>query len=138
MSMQIDVVSAEGQIHSGPAHTVFVEAVEGDMAIMPRHAPLLTRIRPGPVRIRQEDSSEDAQIFVSGGLLEVQPNLVTVLADMAERAEDIDEAEADKAKQRAEDAVNAAEEQSDIERAQAELAEAAARLQMVKKIRGSR
>ncbi len=136
-SIQVDIVSAEGQIFAGEASVLFVEAVEGDMAIMPRHAPLLTKIRPGPVRLRHENA-EEQQIFVSGGLLEVQPKLVTVLADTAERIEEIDEAEAEKAKERAEAAVSNADQDSDIQRAQAELTEAAARLQMVKQWRNRR
>ncbi|MBO9470677.1 F0F1 ATP synthase subunit epsilon [Endozoicomonas sp. G2_2] len=134
MKLHVDLVSAEGQIYSGSATMVFVAAEMGEVGIAPRHAPLLTRMRPGQVRI-QEEGQEEQQFFVSGGVLEVQPHLVTVMADTAERAADIDEAAAEKAKQRAEEQVAKAEDKVDIARAQSELAEAAARLHMVKKLR---
>ena len=134
MKLHVDLVSAEGQIYSGSATMVFVAAEMGEVGIAPRHAPLLTRMRPGQVRIQQEGQDEQ-QFFVSGGVLEVQPHLVTVMADTAERAADIDEAAAEKAKQRAEEQVAKAEDKVDIARAQSELAEAAARLHMVKKLR---
>ncbi|MAS09614.1 F0F1 ATP synthase subunit epsilon [Salinisphaera sp.] len=134
MKLHVDLVSAEGQIYSGSATMVFVAAEMGEVGIAPRHAPLLTRMRPGQVRIQQE-GQEEQQFFVSGGVLEVQPHLVTVMADTAERAADIDEAAAEKAKQRAEEQVAKAEDKVDIARAQSELAEAAARLHMVKKLR---
>ena len=134
MKLHVDLVSAEGQIYSGSATMVFVAAEMGEVGIAPRHAPLLTRMRPGQVRIQQE-GQEEQQFFVSGGVLEVQPHLVTVMADTAERAADIDEAAAEKAKQRAEERVAKAEDKVDIARAQSELAEAAARLHMVKKLR---
>jgi F-type H+-transporting ATPase subunit epsilon len=137
MKLHVDLVSAEGQIYSGSATMVFAAAEMGEVGIAPRHAPLLTRMRPGQVRIQQE-GQEEQQFFVSGGVLEVQPHLVTVMADTAERAADIDEAEAEKAKQRAEEAVANADEKMDIARAQAELAEAAARLSVVRKLRSHR
>ncbi|MDA3922102.1 MAG: F0F1 ATP synthase subunit epsilon [Salinisphaera sp.] len=135
MKIHVDVVSAEGEIYSGSATRVFVPALMGEMGILPRHAPLLTRLKPGDLRIEKE-GEEDEHVFVSGGLLEVQPHLVTVLADIAERAKDIDEAEAEKVKQRAEEAVAAADSHVDIARAHAQLTEAAARLELVKRIRG--
>lgn len=134
MKLHVDVVSAEGQIFSGSASMVFVAAEEGEVGIAPRHAPLLTRMRPGQVRVRGEEQDEQT-FFVTGGVLEVQPHLVTVLADTVERAADIDEAEAEKAKKRAEEAVAEAQERVDMARAQAELAEAVARLNMVRKLR---
>ena len=137
MNIHVDVVSAEGQIYTGSASRVFVEAENGELGILPRHAPLLSRLRPGQVRIEHKDAEQES-FFVSGGLLEIQPHLVTVLADTAERVANIDEAEAQKAKDRAEEAVAQAGGQVDMARAQAELAEAAARLNMVKKIRGGR
>ncbi len=137
MQLHVDVVSAEGQIYSGSADMVFVAAEMGEVGIAPRHAPLLTRIRPGQVRIQLSGEKEHA-FFVSGGVLEVQPHLVTVLADTAGRAEDIDQAAAEKARQRAEEAVAQADDKVDMERAQAELAEAAARLDMVRKLRSTR
>lgn len=137
MKIHVDVVSAEGEIYSGSAETVFAPAEMGEIGILPRHAPLLTRLKPGNLRIHVEGEEEE-HVFVSGGLLEVQPHLVTVLADTAERAADIDEAEAEKAKQRAEQAVAEAGDQVDMERAQTELAEAAARLDMVRRMRTGR
>ncbi|MES1929128.1 ATP synthase F1 subunit epsilon [Salinisphaera dokdonensis CL-ES53] len=136
MKLHVDLVSAEGQIYSGSATMVFVAAEMGEVGIAPRHAPLLTRMRPGQVRI-QEEGQEEQQFFVSGGVLEVQPHLVTVMADTAERAADIDEAAAEKAKQRAEEKVSKAEDKVDIAKAQSELAEAAARLHLVKKLRST-
>ncbi|ERJ18741.1 ATP synthase F1 subunit epsilon [Salinisphaera shabanensis T35B1] len=137
MKLHVDLVSAEGQIYSGSATMVFVAAELGEVGIAPRHAPLLTRMRPGQVRIQQE-GQEEQQFFVSGGVLEVQPHLVTVMADTAERAADIDEAAAEKAKQRAEENLAKADDKTDIARAQSELAEAAARLSIVKKLRSNR
>ncbi|KEZ77823.1 F0F1 ATP synthase subunit epsilon [Salinisphaera hydrothermalis] len=134
MKIHVDVVSVEGEIFSGSASIVFAPAEMGEIGIMPRHAPLLTRLKPGNLRIRDENDNEE-HVFVSGGLLEVQPHLITVMADTAERAEDIDEAEAAKAKERAEQAVSEAEDKIDLERAQLELTEAAARLDMVRRLR---
>lgn len=134
--LHVDIVSAEGQIHSGPASMVFAPAEMGEVGIAPRHAPLLTRLKPGQVRIEQPEG-EDLSFFVSGGILEVQPHVVTVMADTAARAGDIDEAEAEKAKQRAEEAMSQAKDKIDMARAQAELAEAAARLHVVKQLRGT-
>lgn len=115
---------------------VFVAAEMGEVGIAPRHAPFLTRMRPGQVRIQAEGEQEQ-QFFVSGGVLEVQPHLVTVMADTAERAADIDEAQAEKAKRRAEEAIENADDRVDLARAQAELAEAAARLHLVRNLRSS-
>lgn len=137
MKIHVDVVSVEGEIFSGSASIVFAPAEMGEIGIMPRHAPLLTRLKPGNLRIRDENDHEE-QVFVSGGLLEVQPHLITVMADTAERAADIDEAEAEKAKERAEEAVSEAEDKGDLARAQQELTEAAARLEMVRRIRSGR
>lgn len=137
MKLHVDLVSAEGQIYSGSATMVVVAAQEGDVGIAPRHAPLLTRMRPGQVRIQQE-GQEEQEFFVSGGILEVQPHLVTVMADTVERAKDIDEAAAEKAKQRAEEQISKADDKIDLARAQSELAEAAARLNLVRKLRSGR
>ncbi|MES1943988.1 ATP synthase F1 subunit epsilon [Salinisphaera sp. PC39] len=136
MKLHVDIVSAEGQIHSGSANMVYAPAEMGEVGIAPRHAPLLTRLKPGQVRIEDLEGQEQV-FFVSGGVLEVQPHLVTVLADTAARAHDIDEAEAEKAKQRAEEALSEAHDKVDMARAQAELAEAAARLHVVKQLRGT-
>lgn len=132
--LHVDIVSAEGSIHSGAATMVFAPAQMGEVGIAPRHAPLLTRLRPGQVRV-QDEAGEESQYFVSGGILEVQPHLVTVLADSAERAHDIDEAAAEAAKQRAQEALDQAHDKVDLARAQAEMAEAAARLHLVQKLR---
>jgi len=132
--INVDIVSAEGEIFSGSGSMVFAPAVEGDVGIAPRHAPLLTLLRAGEVRVRDEQGN-DAHFFVSGGILEVQPFKVTVLADTALRAKDLDEAAALEAKRRAEDVL--AQRQSDVDyaRAQAELAEAIAKLQMLERLR---
>ncbi len=135
--ISVDIVSAEGHIFSGSAQMVFAPAVEGDLGIAPRHAPLLTRMRPGEVRIRDE-RGEDAWYYVSGGILEVQPAKVTVLADTALRAKDLDEAAARQAKERAEERLAQQESNVDLSRVQAELAEAAAKLQMLEKLRRQR
>ena len=103
MTIHVDIVSAEKEIFSGPAEMVFASAVMGEVGILPRHAPLLTQLRPGQVRIKTP-SGEEEFFYVSGGMLEVQPHVVTVLADTAERAKDLDEAAAQQAKERAEQA----------------------------------
>ncbi len=136
MELKVDIVSAEGEIHAGTASMVFAPAEMGEVGIAPRHAPLLTRLNPGVVRVKNGD--EEQEFFVSGGLLEVQPYQVTVMADTAQRAHDIDEAAAIEAKQRAEEALSQAGSDIDMARAQAELAEAAARLHLVSKLKGKR
>ena len=134
MQLHVDVVSAEGELYAGNADMVFVAAEMGEVGIAPRHAPLLTRIRPGALRIQREGQPEEA-FFVSGGILEVQPHLVTVLADTAERAENLDETAAEEAKKRAQQAVSEAGEHIDLEQAQLELAEAEARLNLIRQLR---
>jgi F-type H+-transporting ATPase subunit epsilon len=132
--IDVDIVSAEGEIFSGSASMVFAPAVEGDVGIAPRHAPLLTKLRAGEVRVRDEQG-QDANYFVSGGILEIQPFKVTVLADTALRAKDLDEAAALEAKRRAEDALSQRHSDIDYAHAQAELAEALAKLQMLERLR---
>ena len=134
MTFHVDVVSAEQEIYSGVAQMVFAPAEMGELGIMPRHAPLLTRLKPGSVRVKT-GPDEEAIFYVSGGILEVQPHLVTVLSDTALRARDIDEAAALEAKRRAEEALANQSAEVDIVRAQAELAEALARLGTLEKIR---
>ncbi|WP_029920436.1 F0F1 ATP synthase subunit epsilon [Nevskia soli] len=134
MSIHVDIVSAEGQIHAGEAKMVFAPAEMGEVGISPRHAPLLTRLKPGAVRV-QTESGEELAFFVGGGILEVQPHLVTVLADTALRAKDVDEAAAVQAKQRAEEAMSNAKSDIDLARAQAELVQAAALMQFLDKIK---
>ena len=128
-TFQVEVVSAEGQIFSGEATAVYAAAVTGEIGILPRHAPLLTKLKPGAVRV-QTASGEQA-IFVGGGIMEVQPKLVTVLADSAMRAGDADEQAAIAAKKRAEELVASGGKDIDLAKAQAELVEAAARLKFV-------
>ena len=132
--INVDIVSAEGEIFSGSASMVFAPAMEGDVGIAPRNAPLLTLLRAGEVRIRDEQGN-DAHFFVSGGILEIQPFKVTVLADTALRAKDLDEAAALEAKRRAEDVLTQRQSDIDYARAQAELAEAIAKLQMLERLR---
>ncbi|MFI4979883.1 MAG: F0F1 ATP synthase subunit epsilon [Nevskiales bacterium] len=134
MSIHVDIVSAEGQIHSGEANMVFAPAEMGEVGISPRHAPLLTRLKPGAVRVKTE-SGEELAFFVGGGILEVQPHLVTVLADTALRAKDVDEASAAQAKQRAEEAMSNAKSEIDLARAQADLIQAAALMQFLDKVK---
>ncbi len=133
-TMHVDIVSAEEAIFSGKARMVFAPAVMGEVGILPRHAPLLTQLRPGEVRVQTEDGTEDF-FYVSGGMLEVQPYTVTVLADTAVRAKDIDEAAAIEAKQRAEQALKDRKSDIDYAKAQAELIEASARLQAIQHLR---
>lgn len=134
MTFHVDVVSAEQEIYSGVAQMVFAPAEMGELGITPRHAPLLTRLKPGSVRVKT-GPDEEAIFYVSGGVLEVQPHLVTVLSDTALRARDIDEAAALEAKRRAEEALANQSAEVDIVRAQAELVEALARLRTLEKIR---
>ncbi len=135
MTVHVDVVSAEESIFSGLAEMVIVPGEMGELGIYPRHAPLLTRIKPGSVRIKVPDQSEDTLIYVSGGMLEVQPNVVTILADTAIRGADLDEARALESKRAAEEAMKNRTSDIDYAHAQAELAEAIAQLQAIQKLR---
>lgn len=137
MEIHVDIVSAEGEIFSGAAAMVFASAEMGEVGIAPRHAPLLTRLKPGEVRVRKPDGEEQS-FFVGSGILEVQPYVVTVMADTAARAADIDEAAAQEAEQRAKAALENASADIDLAKAQAELAEAAARLHLIKKLKNKR
>jgi F-type H+-transporting ATPase subunit epsilon len=136
-TIHVDIVSAEGQIFSGEASMVFVPGSRGDLGIAPRHAPLLTTLKAGEVRV-QSEGAEEQSFYVGGGSLEVQPNRVTVLADTAARARDLDEAAALAAKQRAEDAVRQRTDKMDIAEAQAELARAVAQLRAIERLRKKR
>ena len=136
-TIQVDIVSAEGEIFSGPATMVFAPASQGELGIAPRHAPLLTLLKPGEVRV-QTPEGEQHFFFVGGGALEVQPNKVTVLADTALRAKDIDEAAALAAKQRAEEALRDKAGHITQAEALAELARAAAQLKIIERLRRSR
>lgn len=134
-TMQVDIVSAEAEIFSGEATMLIASAELGEVGIAPGHTPLITRIRPGEIRVQQPDGGEEIDVYVSGGILEVQPYVVTVLADTALRADDIDEAAAQKAKEEAEAALAGKSGEIDYSAVQQQLAEAAAQLQLVKKMR---
>jgi F-type H+-transporting ATPase subunit epsilon len=135
MTIHVDVVSAEESIFSGLAEFVVLPGEVGELGIYPRHAPLLTRIKPGAVRIKQPDQAEEVLIFVAGGMLEVQPDVVTVLADTAIRGHDLDESKAIEAKQRAEESLKDRAASLDYAKATAELAEAIAQLAAIRKLR---
>jgi F-type H+-transporting ATPase subunit epsilon len=137
MTIHVDIVSAEEKIYSGMAELVVVPAAEGDVGIAARHAPLLTRLRAGEVRVITENK-ETLPFFVSGGILEVQPHVVSVLADKAARAKDIDEAAAAEAKRRAEETLSDRSGKLDYAKAQAELIEAVAQLQTLERWRKNR
>lgn len=132
-TLHVDIVSAEREIFSGDADMVFAPLVTGEVGILPRHTQLLARLKPGEVRVRT--NGEEQFFYVSGGLLEVQPHVVTVLADTALRAKDLDEAVALEAVQRAEEAMKNRQTDIDYAKAQAELAEAVARLRVLRKYR---
>ena len=133
-TIQVDVVSAEESIFSGIAKFVALPGEAGELGIYPRHTPLITRIKPGAVRIVKADDSEEF-VFVAGGLLEVQPNSVTVLSDTAIRGKDLDEAKASSAKAAAEEALKNAKGDIDIAMAQSELAVMAAQIAALRKFR---
>ncbi|MFK8027229.1 MAG: F0F1 ATP synthase subunit epsilon [Gammaproteobacteria bacterium] len=133
-NMQLDIVSAETEIFSGTVNAVFAPAIVGDVGIYPQHTPLVTRLKPGELKIEVE-GEEDRYIYVSGGMIEVQPDVVTVLSDTAIRAEDLDENMALEAKQHAEELLKDKQSEVDSARALAELAEAAAQLRMIEKFR---
>ncbi len=135
--IQVDIVSAEGEIYSGSAAMVFAPAELGDLGIAPRHAPLLTTLKPGEVRVQDGDGNE-RMFYITGGMIEVQPHLVTVLADTALRGDELDEASALAAKEAAEEALKGASGEVDLQRAQTELAEAAARYRAAQKLKGKR
>lgn len=134
-TIHVDVVSAEQQIFSGEAEFVALPGEAGELGIYPKHTPLITRIKPGAVRIRVPGQSEDEFVFVAGGILEVQPDLVTVLADTAIRGADLDEAKAAEAKKNAEEAMVNAKSDLDLARAQSELTVMAAQLAAIQRLR---
>ena len=133
-TIQVDIVSAEKEIFSGEAQMVFAPAVMGEVGISPGHAPLVTKMTPGEVRVNDSNGNELA-FYVSGGLLEVQPRIITVLSDTAERAEDLDEAAILKAKEEAEQALHEKDSKIDYAKAQIALAEASAQLQTLQRLR---
>jgi F-type H+-transporting ATPase subunit epsilon len=132
-NIHVDIVSAEREIFSGEADMVFAPGEQGELGIAPRHAPLLTRLKPGTVRVQH--GGEEQVFYVSGGILEIQPHVVTVLSDTAQRAADIDEAAAQDAKRKAEEALANQSGEMDVARAQAELLEAVARLKAIQHLR---
>jgi len=136
-TIRVDIVSAEGEIHKGEAVMVFAPARMGEVGIAPRHAPMLTALKPGEVRIQDEDGNEKS-FYVTGGMLEIQPNQVTILADTALRGDQLDAAAALAAQKEAEEALKGASEETDLARAQAELEEAQARYRAAQKLKGKR
>ena len=133
-TIQVDIVSAEEQIFSGEAYMVYAPAVMGEVGIAPRHTPLISPLKPGEVRLDMGDGKEEF-FFISGGILEVQPHLVTVLSDTAIRADDLDEAAALEAQKRAEDALADQKSDLDVAKAKAELLAVAAQMAAIKKLR---
>ena len=137
-TIHIEIVSAEGAIYSGDAEMVVAPAIEGDVGITPRHAPLMTNLRPGEVRVHLPDGQDELFFYVTGGVLEVQPHLVTVLADSAMHGDQLDEQAALDAQAAAQEALAGATAKDDIEHAQMQLVEAAARYRAAQKLKGRR
>src|SRR5205814_7870098 len=137
-TVHVDIVSAEESIFSGAVEFVVLPGEAGELGILPGHAPLLTRIKPGTVRLKLENQPEEQLVFVAGGLLEVQPKRVTVLADTAIRAQDLDEAKAQEALKRAEEARRTAADKQEIATVEAELSSIAAQLAAIRKLRGKK
>jgi len=138
MTIHVDIVSAEGHLYSGQGEMVFAPAVMGEIGIAPRHAPLVTKLKPGEVRVEHGQGKQQEHFYVSGGIIEVQPFKVTILADTGIRADDLDHAAAEEAKRRAEDALANRAADIDLAKAQVELAEAAAQLRAIERIRKSK
>ena len=137
-TIHVDVVSAEESIYSGDAEFVVLPGVMGELGVYPKHTPLITQIKPGEVRIKVPGQAEEQIVFVQGGYLEIQPDVVTVLSDTAIRAKDLDEAKALQAKQAAEEAMQNKASKEDVARAEAELAGALAQLAAIRKLRRGR
>ena len=133
-TIQCDIVSAQEEIFSGKASMVFATGVVGELGISPRHAPLITQLKPGPIRVQKPDGEEEFY-FVGGGILEVQPHIITVLADTAVRGADLDEAAAQKAKEEAERELADRTGEMEVAEAQAKLSEAIAQLQALERFR---
>ena len=134
-TIHVDVVSAEENIFSGEAKFVALPGESGELGILPRHTPLITRVKPGAVRIQPADGGEEVLVFVAGGILEVQPGKVTVLADTAIRGHDLDEAKANESKRLAEEAMRNAKSDIDLAKAQGEFAMMAAQIAAIAKLR---
>lgn len=136
-TINVDIVSAEGEIYSGEAGMVFAPARMGEVGIAPRHAPMLTALKPGEVRVQDADGNEEI-FYITGGMLEVQPTQVTILADTALRGDQLDEAAALAAQQQAEEDLKGASQETDVARALAEVEEARARYRAAQKLKGKR
>ncbi len=136
-TINVDIVSAEGEIYTGEATIVFAPAKMGEVGITPRHAPLLTALKPGEVRVQDVEGNEQS-FYITGGMLEIQPTQVTVLADTALRGDQLDEAAALAAQHEAEEALKGAAEETDVKRAMEELAEARARYRAAQKLKGKK
>jgi F-type H+-transporting ATPase subunit epsilon len=135
MTIHVDVVSAEQLLFSGPAEFVIVPGERGELGVYPRHAPLVTKLKPGSVRVKLPDQEDEELIYVNGGLLEVQPDVVTIMSDSGLRGKDLDEAKALEAKRAAEEAMKNKTGAMEIAQAQAELAQAVAQLAAIQKLR---
>lgn len=136
-TIHVEIVSVEGHIWAGEANLVIAPARMGEVGIAPRHAPMMTSLRPGDLRV-QRDGQDELFFYVTGGILEVQPTQITVLADTALRGEQLDESAADEARRQAEEALKGATNQEDIAHAQQQLVEAAARYRAAQKLKGKR
>ena len=136
-AIRLEIVSAETAIFSGEATMVVAPGKDGDLGIAPKHTPLLTTLRPGEVEVHKEGEDKE-YIYVTGGILEVQPHMITILADSATHSDELDEEAALEAKNQAEQALQGADKKEDLEQAQAQLAEAAARYSAVKKLKGKK
>ncbi|MHB1232275.1 MAG: F0F1 ATP synthase subunit epsilon [Burkholderiales bacterium] len=135
MTIHVDVVSAEALLYSGTAEFVIVPGERGELGVYPRHAPLVTRLKPGSVRVKVPDQEEEELIYVNGGLVEIQPDVVTILSDTGIRGKDLDEAKALEAKRHAEEAMKNKTGAMEIAQAQIELAQAVAQLAAIQKLR---
>lgn len=135
MRIHVDVVSAEALLYSGTAEFVIVPGESGELGVYPRHAPLVTRLKPGSVRVKVPDQAEEELIYVNGGLVEIQPDVVTILSDTGIRGKDLDEAKALEAKRQAEEAMKNQTGAMEIAQAQIELAQAVAQLAAIHKLR---
>jgi F-type H+-transporting ATPase subunit epsilon len=138
MTIHVDIVSAEGHMYSGQGEMVYAPAMMGEIGIAPRHAPLVTQLKPGELRVDPGNGKPQEHFYVSGGMIEVQPFKVTVLADTGVRAADLDEAAAQEAKRRAEDTLANQKADIDLAKAQVELAEAVAQLRAIERLRKMR
>jgi len=135
MTIHVDVVSAETLLYTGPATSVVIPGERGELEVYPRHAPLVTKLKPGSVRVKRPDGQEEELVYVNGGLVEVQPDVVTIMSDTGIRGKDLDEAKAMEAKRAAEEAMKNKTGAMEIAQAQVELAQAVAQLAAIQKLR---